>query len=87
MQQSLKNKAEDADNVEETTSPERLYRAQHPHDYSPSPEGSAMSASLHDRIADAITSFSGRMIFAYVHIVWFGVWILLNTGKFRPAAF
>jgi uncharacterized membrane protein len=36
---------------------------------------------LQDRIADVITSFSGRMIFAYVHIVWFGVWILLNTGS------
>jgi hypothetical protein len=21
------------------------------------------------------------MIFAYVHIVWFGVWILVNTGS------
>ena len=37
---------------------------------------------LQDRIADAITSFSGRMIFAYVHIVWFGAWILINTGHF-----
>lgn len=37
---------------------------------------------LQSRIADVITSFSGRMIFAYVHIVWFGVWILLNTGWF-----
>src|SRR5512134_2561844 len=40
-----------------------------------------------DRIADAITSFSGRMIFVYVHIVWFGVWILLNTGRFGMQAF
>ena len=37
--------------------------------------------STQDRIADAITSLSGRMVFAYVHIVWFGVWILLNTGR------
>ena len=36
---------------------------------------------LQDRIADVITSFSGRMIFAYVHILWFAVWILLNTGS------
>ena len=43
--------------------------------------------SLQDRIADAITSFSGRMIFAYVHIVWFGVWILLNTGSFGVQPF
>src|SRR4030065_618173 len=43
--------------------------------------------SLQGRIADAITSFSGRMIFAYVHIVWFGIWILLNTGRLGVRAF
>jgi uncharacterized membrane protein len=43
--------------------------------------------SLQGRIADAITSFSGRMIFAYIHIIWFGIWILLNTGKFGLRAF
>jgi len=42
---------------------------------------------LQGRIADGITSFSGRMIFAYVHIVWFGVWILLNTGRLGVHAF
>ena len=47
----------------------------------------AHARSLHGRIADAITSFSGRMIFAYVHIVWFGIWILLNTGQFGVQAF
>ena len=40
----------------------------------------ARERSVQDRLADAITDFSGRMVFAYVHIVWFGVWILLNTG-------
>jgi uncharacterized membrane protein len=47
----------------------------------------AHERNLQGRIADAITSFSGRMIFAYVHIVWFGVWILLNTGWFGMRAF
>ena len=42
----------------------------------------ARERSLQDRIADAITSFSGRMVFVYVHIVWFGAWILLNGGRF-----
>ena len=37
--------------------------------------------SLQDRIADAITAYSGRMLFVYVHIGWFGLWILLNTGR------
>jgi uncharacterized membrane protein len=32
------------------------------------------------RLADAITSLSGRMTFVYIHIVWFSVWILLNSG-------
>ena len=47
----------------------------------------ARERGLQSRIADAITSFSGRMIFAYVHIVWFGIWILLNTGQFGVRAF
>ena len=36
--------------------------------------------SAQDRVADAITVFSGSVLFVYVHIVWFGIWILLNTG-------
>ena len=47
----------------------------------------ARERSLQDRIADAITSFSGRMIFAYVHIAWFGIWILLNSGWFGVRVF
>jgi uncharacterized membrane protein len=47
----------------------------------------ASERSLQGRLADAITSFSGRMVFAYVHIAWFGVWILLNTGRFGLHAF
>ena len=36
--------------------------------------------SLQNRIADALTRFSGSMVFVYVHTIWFGVWIALNTG-------
>ena len=36
---------------------------------------------IQDRLADAITLFSGRMVFAYVHVVWFVVWILLNEDE------
>jgi uncharacterized membrane protein len=43
--------------------------------------------SVHDRVADTITSFSGRMGFVYLHIVWFGLWILLNTGRAGVRAF
>jgi uncharacterized membrane protein len=35
-----------------------------------------------ERLADAITNFSGRMNFVYFHIVWFGIWILINLGLF-----
>ena len=47
----------------------------------------AHERGLQSRIADAITSFSGRMIFAYVHILWFGLWILLNTGRLGVRVF
>lgn len=40
----------------------------------------ARERSLQDRSADAITAYSGRMVFVYIHIVWFGLWIVLNTG-------
>lgn len=39
------------------------------------------------RLADAVTSFSGRMAFVYIHIVWFSVWILLNSGLFNTQPF
>jgi len=47
----------------------------------------ARERTVHDRIADTITSLSGRMGFVYVHIVWFGLWILLNTGRVGARAF
>jgi uncharacterized membrane protein len=36
--------------------------------------------TLQVRIADAITRFSGSMAFVWLHVVWFGVWIVLNGG-------
>ena len=33
-----------------------------------------------ERIADALTRFSGSMLFVYVHAIWFGVWIAFNVG-------
>jgi uncharacterized membrane protein len=35
------------------------------------------------RVADAITDFTGSMAFVYVHVAWFGIWILLNMGLFH----
>jgi uncharacterized membrane protein len=36
--------------------------------------------SLQDRAADALTAFSGSMLFVYLHTIWFGGWIFLNMG-------
>jgi uncharacterized membrane protein len=33
-----------------------------------------------ERVSDLITQFSGSMAFVYFHVVWFGVWILLNIN-------
>ena len=41
---------------------------------------SAREQSLQDRIANGMTSFSGSMLFFYIHVVWFFLWFLLNTG-------
>jgi uncharacterized membrane protein len=36
--------------------------------------------STQDRIADAITRFTGSMKFVYLHLVIFGLWIVINLG-------
>jgi uncharacterized membrane protein len=38
------------------------------------------SATLEERVAGAITRFSGSMRFVYLHIVVYGFWILANLG-------
>ena len=43
--------------------------------------------NLEDRVSDIITDVSGRMIFVYFHAVWFGLWIILNTGLLGFKAF
>jgi len=36
---------------------------------------------LPGKVADFITDFSGSLPFVYLHVGWFGFWILANTGK------
>jgi uncharacterized membrane protein len=36
--------------------------------------------SRQERVADAITSFTGSLRFVYIHAAFFGGWILVNTG-------
>jgi DNA-binding response OmpR family regulator len=47
----------------------------------------ASEQSKQDRIANVMTDLSGSMAFFYVHIVWFLIWILINTGHFWIPAF
>ena len=40
----------------------------------------ARAASWQERVAAALTRFSGRMQFVYIHIVFFALWIAANLG-------
>jgi uncharacterized membrane protein len=35
-----------------------------------------------NRVADAITAFSGSMLFVYIHIAWFACWIGFGVEKY-----
>lgn len=35
-----------------------------------------------NRIADAITAFSGSMLFVYIHVAWFALWIALGVEHY-----
>jgi uncharacterized membrane protein len=37
-------------------------------------------ATFHERVASAITRFSGSMRFVYVHLLVYGFWIVANLG-------
>jgi len=37
------------------------------------------AASVQNRIADRITAFAGSMAFVYLHLVWFGAWIVFGV--------
>jgi uncharacterized membrane protein len=36
--------------------------------------------TMQDRVADAITRFTGSMLFVYIHVALFGAWIIINLG-------
>jgi uncharacterized membrane protein len=38
--------------------------------------------SLQNRIADRITAFAGSMAFVYIHIAWFGSWIVFRVEHY-----
>jgi uncharacterized membrane protein len=47
--------------------------------------------SLQERVAGALTLFTGSMLFVYIHLVIFGLWVVINVGwisalpKFDPS--
>jgi uncharacterized membrane protein len=38
--------------------------------------------SLENRVADRITAFAGSMRFVYIHILWFGCWIVFGVENY-----
>ncbi|WP_043340502.1 DUF1003 domain-containing protein [Belnapia moabensis] len=51
----------------------------------------AAAATREERIAETITRFTGSMVFVYIHLAFYGAWILVNLGlipgvpKFDPS--
>ncbi|CCD02790.1 putative membrane protein [Azospirillum brasilense] len=43
-------------------------------------EREEVEATAEERIADAITRFTGSMTFVYLHLAFFGFWIVANLG-------
>ena len=39
-----------------------------------------ISKPLPERIADAVSRFTGSITFVYIHLVGFGLWIMINVG-------
>ena len=40
------------------------------------------ATNTQNKIADAITHFSGSMTFVYIHIIWFATWIGFGVEKY-----
>lgn len=40
--------------------------------------------TLSDKISDKITQFCGNIYFVYIHIVWFGAWLIYNLISENP---
>lgn len=40
--------------------------------------------SAEGRFAEIVTSFSGSVNFVYFHVLWFGLWVIINQGLLEP---
>jgi uncharacterized membrane protein len=68
---------------------ERLRTFAHPGGRLPEPINPALleherkrAEARQNRAADAITAFSGSMLFVYVHVIWFACWIGFGVEKY-----
>src|SRR5947209_16069678 len=43
-------------------------------------EQAKRTRTLSDRVADAVTGFTGSMRFVVLHLVVFGAWVVINAG-------
>jgi uncharacterized membrane protein len=78
-----------ASDAEPKTLGQRLRGLMHPNADWPQPINPAVlehertrAAARQNRAADAITAFSGSMLFVYVHVVWFACWIGFGVEKY-----
>ncbi len=78
--------------TEPTTLRQRLRKFVHPAGDWPMPINPAVieherrrAEARQNRAADAITAFSGSMLFVYVHVVWFGDELAALTKEVRAA--
>jgi uncharacterized membrane protein len=42
-------------------------------------EAAKANRSRSNRLADKVARFCGSMIFVWVHVIWFGAWVILNS--------
>jgi uncharacterized membrane protein len=50
------------------------------------PEEIAATTTALERLADWVTRFTGRPHFVTVHVLWFALWIVLNSGLIMAAS-
>ncbi len=73
----LAGKPQNGDSVEELTE-QNVARV------SELEESAKQQRTTTDRIAEAIANFCGSMTFVWVHVIWFGGWVLLNSVPGLP---
>ena len=47
-------------------------------------ESARQERTRSDKVAEVVAKFCGSMTFVWVHVIWFGVWIVINVGPGMP---